>query len=325
MQSLFIPFRLGRPDPGRNSRSRRYGRFHGALMGWCLQMDMLIGGRWQSAASGRTEDVTSPFDGAAAGTVPVAEVADVQAALDLAARGAITWRGTPAFERTRILTRAAELADERAEQIAQIINAESGKAITEARGEASRSGDLIRLSAFEGSQLYGDSLPLDAHRGTGLAALVTDPAGPQGLLHRIDRHRPAHHRGGRDQEAVPGTRLLVPGDHLARRGHRACRQRGSSRRIHQRGPGLHLGPAGHHPPGHRRGLPGRAGPQVEAIRTGDPRAAHTTMGTLISAAEAERVEQSVRGVAPDSPFSQDKLFGPAVTDVKTVILHGRPW
>jgi glyceraldehyde-3-phosphate dehydrogenase (NADP+) len=78
-------------------------------------MDMLIGGTWQSAASGRTEDVTSPFDGAAAGTVPVAEVAevaevaDVQVALDLAERGAVT----------------------------------------EARGEASRSGDLIRLAGFE--------------------------------------------------------------------------------------------------------------------------------------------------------------------------------
>ena len=34
-----------------------------ALTGWCLQMEMLIGGRWQPAASGRTEDVTSPFDG----------------------------------------------------------------------------------------------------------------------------------------------------------------------------------------------------------------------------------------------------------------------
>ncbi len=39
--------------------------------------------------------------------------------------------------------------------------------ITEAAGEAGRSGDIIRLSAFEGAHLYGDSLPLDASRGTG--------------------------------------------------------------------------------------------------------------------------------------------------------------
>jgi len=35
-------------------------------------MEMLIGGTWQPAASGRTEDVTSPFDGTVTGTVPVA-------------------------------------------------------------------------------------------------------------------------------------------------------------------------------------------------------------------------------------------------------------
>jgi glyceraldehyde-3-phosphate dehydrogenase (NADP+) len=41
--------------------------------------------------------------------------------------GAVTWRRTPAHERMRILLRAAELADERAEQIAQIISAEAGR------------------------------------------------------------------------------------------------------------------------------------------------------------------------------------------------------
>jgi acyl-CoA reductase-like NAD-dependent aldehyde dehydrogenase len=129
---------------------------------------MLMGGSWQPAASGRAEEVTSPFDGAVTGMVPVAGVDDVRVALDRAEAGAATWRRTPAHQRMRILMRAAELADERAEQTAQIISAEAGKTITEARGEAGRSGDLIRLAAFEGTQLYGDALPLDANPGTGL-------------------------------------------------------------------------------------------------------------------------------------------------------------
>src|ERR1700730_16964879 len=146
------------------------------------QMEMLIGGTWQPAASGRTEEVTSPCDGAVPGRVPVADAADVRAALDRAEAGAVTWRRTPAFERMRILMRAAELADERAEQTAQIISAEAGKTITEARGEASRSGDLIRLAAFEGTQLYGDSLPLDANRGTGLDKLGFTIHQPVGIV-----------------------------------------------------------------------------------------------------------------------------------------------
>ena len=49
------------------------------------------------------------------------------------------------------------MATERAGLTAEIISAEAGKTITEATGEASRSGDLIRLAAFEGTQLYGDA------------------------------------------------------------------------------------------------------------------------------------------------------------------------
>jgi acyl-CoA reductase-like NAD-dependent aldehyde dehydrogenase len=122
-------------------------------------MDMLIGGKWAPAASGSRAEITSPFDGAVAGTVPVAGPSDVDAALTAAQAGAATWRRTPAHERMRILLRAAELADERALEIARLISTENGKAITEAAGEAGRSGDIIRLSAFEGAHLYGDSLP----------------------------------------------------------------------------------------------------------------------------------------------------------------------
>jgi glyceraldehyde-3-phosphate dehydrogenase (NADP+) len=131
-------------------------------------MQMLIGGRWRPASGvGAVEEVTSPFDGAVVGTVPVATVEDVDAAMTAAQAGAGRWRRTPAHERMRVLLRAAELADDRAEETARLISGECGKTITEARGEASRSGDLIRLAAFEGTQLYGDSLPLDANRGTG--------------------------------------------------------------------------------------------------------------------------------------------------------------
>jgi acyl-CoA reductase-like NAD-dependent aldehyde dehydrogenase len=88
----------------------------------------------------------------------------------------------------RILMRAAELADERAERTGQITSAEAGKAITEARGEAGRSGDLIRLAAFEGTQLYGDALPLDANRGTGLDKIGFTLHQPVGVVAAIMSH-----------------------------------------------------------------------------------------------------------------------------------------
>src|SRR5215470_6384943 len=108
-------------------------------------MGMLIGGEWRAAASGRTEDVTSPYDDSVVGTVPRAGPADVDAAISAAETGAIRWRRTPAHERMRILLRAAQLVDERATGIAETITAESGKAISEATPEAERSGETIRL------------------------------------------------------------------------------------------------------------------------------------------------------------------------------------
>ena len=154
-------------------------------MGWGSNVDLLVGGRWTAPLSGRREDVTSPFDGAVVGSVPVAGLDDVEAAVSAATEGARVWRRTPAHQRMQILLRAAALADERAEAIAQTISAEAGKAITEARGEASRSGEIIRLAAFEGTQLYGETLPLDANMGTGFDKLGFTVRQPVGVVAAI--------------------------------------------------------------------------------------------------------------------------------------------
>ena len=114
--------------------------------------------------------------------MPVGGVDDAAAAIDGAEVAARVQRETPAHERMRILLRAAGLADERTALIAATISAENGKTITEATTEAGRSGDLIRLSAFEGTQLYGDTLPLDANRGTGFDKIGFTVRQPVGVV-----------------------------------------------------------------------------------------------------------------------------------------------
>ncbi len=128
---------------------------------------LLIGGTPGSAASGRTEDIHSPFDGRVVGQVAVAAAADADRALAAAERGAAVWRETPAHQRHDVLLRTAALVEERAADIAALLCAENGKTISEARAEVGRAGDMIRLAGYEGTQLYGDTLPLDANRGTG--------------------------------------------------------------------------------------------------------------------------------------------------------------
>lgn len=143
---------------------------------------MLINGEWVDAVAGEREDVTSPFDGHVVGTVPLARAADATRAIDAAVSGFDRWRRTPAHERAAILMRAAALADERAEDIANIMSGENGKSLLEARGEAGRSGEIIRLSAFEGSQLYGETLPLDANKGTGFDKIGFTIRQPVGVV-----------------------------------------------------------------------------------------------------------------------------------------------
>lgn len=132
------------------------------------QSGLLIDGQWLSPPGRAIQEVTSPYSGDSVGRVVVAERADVDQALGSARAGAREWRRTPASERARIMLEAARIADQRVEEIAQTISQETGKSIREARGEAGRSGEIIRLSAFEGAHRYGDSLPLDANAGTGL-------------------------------------------------------------------------------------------------------------------------------------------------------------
>ncbi|MFM6968115.1 MAG: aldehyde dehydrogenase family protein, partial [Microbacteriaceae bacterium] len=86
---------------------------------------LLIDGAWVEALSGEREDVTSPFDGHVVGSVALGRTADAIRAVDAAVAGFEKWRRTPAHERAAILVKAADLADERAEEIAQIIAGEN--------------------------------------------------------------------------------------------------------------------------------------------------------------------------------------------------------
>jgi acyl-CoA reductase-like NAD-dependent aldehyde dehydrogenase len=123
-------------------------------------MRMFVAGEWIDGA--QSEELRSPYSGDAIETVPVAAPDDVDRAIAGAVRGAEHQRRLTGYEREAILRRAGDLADDRVDELAAAISRETGKPIAEASAEASRIGHILRLSGFEGSQLYGDSLPLDA-------------------------------------------------------------------------------------------------------------------------------------------------------------------
>jgi len=146
------------------------------------QTGLLLNGAWTQPAGSEIHTVRSPYSGEALGEIVLAGSKDVETALESALAGAALWRNTPAHQRTAILLKAAEIADERIESLAHTISSEMGKSIREARGEATRAGEIIRLSAFEGSQRYGESLPLDANLGTGFDKIGFTLPQPVGVV-----------------------------------------------------------------------------------------------------------------------------------------------
>ena len=127
-------------------------------------MKMFIANRWVDSPTSLS--VVRAFNGEVVDSVPDATAAQIEQALDAALRGAAAMAALTAYERQQLLLRAADLLALQTEDLARTISLEQGKPISEARGEAGRVPDLLRLCAFEGAQLRGETLPLDAQGGT---------------------------------------------------------------------------------------------------------------------------------------------------------------
>jgi acyl-CoA reductase-like NAD-dependent aldehyde dehydrogenase len=121
---------------------------------------MYLAGEWATGDGER--EVVNPWLGDVVDTVPNATAVQIDRALDAAVQGAAEMAALSGWERSRILNAAADLLEARVEEFARTLSLEEGKPLTESRGEVSRCPELLRLSAFEGAQLRGEVLPLDA-------------------------------------------------------------------------------------------------------------------------------------------------------------------
>ena len=126
-------------------------------------MKMYIGGEWVDR--GNKVDVTNPYDNSVIDTVPSADVEDVETVLASAVRGAEVMASIPAYDRFKMLRKAADLMEERTEEFARVISMEEGKIIAEGRTEVGRAVQTTSLSGEEAKRLYGETVPMDAAPG----------------------------------------------------------------------------------------------------------------------------------------------------------------
>ncbi|MBA4096169.1 MAG: NAD-dependent succinate-semialdehyde dehydrogenase [Rhodospirillum sp.] len=137
---------------------------------------LCINGVWTKAADGRTIPVVNPATEEVIGSVAHAGRADLDAALDAAAKGFAAWRKVSAYERSKMMRRAADLLRERAEKVAQLMTLEQGKPLAQARMETGVGADIIDWMAEEGRRAYGRIVPARAANVQQL--VVREPVGP---------------------------------------------------------------------------------------------------------------------------------------------------
>ncbi|PWT98694.1 MAG: phosphonoacetaldehyde dehydrogenase, partial [Bacteroidetes bacterium] len=96
--------------------------------------------------SSQVLEVRSPYDRRLVGTVTLANASHTNQAIEAALKGG---RKLNRYERYSILEKARQILVERKEEFAQVISAESGLAIREARYEAGRAHDVLMFAAIE--------------------------------------------------------------------------------------------------------------------------------------------------------------------------------
>jgi succinate-semialdehyde dehydrogenase/glutarate-semialdehyde dehydrogenase len=140
------------------------------------EIQLFVDGVWTGAAAGRTLPVVNPATGEAIGTVAHAERADLDRALEAADKGFRAWRKVSAFDRSKVMRKAADLLRARADAIAPLLTMEQGKPLAEARGEVMAAADVIDWFAEEARRTYGRVIPA---RADGIYQLVVkEPVGP---------------------------------------------------------------------------------------------------------------------------------------------------
>jgi succinate-semialdehyde dehydrogenase/glutarate-semialdehyde dehydrogenase len=132
----------------------------------------LINGTWTGTGD---DTIFDPATGVALGKVPrLGRDAAEQAVL--AAHAALpAWRAKTARERSTILRRWFDLILIHQEDLAQILTAEQGKPIAEARGEIAYAASFIEFYAEEAKRIYGETLP--SPKADGRIMVLRQPLG----------------------------------------------------------------------------------------------------------------------------------------------------
>lgn len=119
--------------------------------------------------------VQNPANGDHVATVKDYSVGEVEAAIKAAKDAMPAWAARTAKDRAGILKRWFSLIMDHQEELAQLITAECGKPLAEARGEVAYGASFVEWFAEEGKRAYGEVIP--THNPGARIVVVKQPVG----------------------------------------------------------------------------------------------------------------------------------------------------
>jgi len=105
-----------------------------------------VGGKSVAGSSGREGPVFDPARGVQTATVPLASVAEVGAAVEVAGEAAAEWGAGSLSARAAVLFRLRDLVSRAAPDLAKAVTAEHGKVLSDAAGEVARGLENIEFA-----------------------------------------------------------------------------------------------------------------------------------------------------------------------------------
>ena len=123
-----------------------------------LRSESYVNGEWLAAPGGKTFPINNPATGELIMAVADHGADTIKTAIDAAAIAQKEWAGRTAKDRAMLMRAWFNLIMENQEDLAQILTAEMGKPLAEARGEIAYGASFIDWFGEEGRRISGDIL-----------------------------------------------------------------------------------------------------------------------------------------------------------------------
>lgn len=141
---------------------------------------LFINGYWVDATNKQSFELVNPASEETIGKISYASAIDCHTAIEGAAAAFESWSKTTPYQRAAILKKAADIIRANIEKYAHDMVLESGKPMTEAKGEFAVAANLFEWYAEECKRAYGKTIP--ALRADKRMMVIWQPMGVIGVI-----------------------------------------------------------------------------------------------------------------------------------------------